>query len=413
MKKYMSIAGTIVILVFLLLGYSQIIATVEKGTYQVKQAAVTGKMSAKMTPGMWMKLFGDITEWPKADTFYFTHDDLEGARYDQSIEVRFNDGSKCNISGTCRIMLPVTEQDAINLVTVRGHKAYKDMEMKLILPTIRNALRLTANLMSARESYSEKRTDFNFWAFDQIQNGLYQTTENVKKVKDLISGEMVTKTFKVIKTNQDGSPLHEKNPLDGTGIRIVNFEIKSFEYEEKVKAQIAKQQEALMAVATAKAKAQEAEQAKLTIEAEGKAAVAKAKYEEEQIKVRAVVKAEREKEVQVIAGQQRKEVARLDKEAAALTKEKEIYLGQGEAERKRLVLAADGALKQKLLTYENVMSMWADAYSKRQVPSVVMGGEGKGTGTSGNPIDFQQVLSLMALKQIGLDLTVPKGSTSR
>lgn len=168
-----------------------------------------------------------------------------------------------------------------------------------------------------------------------------------------------------------------------------------------------------MAVATAKAKAQEAEQAKLTIEAEGKAAVAKAKYEEEQIKVRAVVKAEREKEVQVIAGQQRKEVARLDKEAAALTKEKEIYLGQGEAERKRLVLAADGALKQKLLTYENVMSMWADAYSKRQVPSVVMGGEGKGTGTSGNPIDFQQVLSLMALKQIGLDLTVPKGSTSR
>ena len=32
--------------------------TVEKGTYQVKQAAVSGSMSAKMTPGLWIQMFG-------------------------------------------------------------------------------------------------------------------------------------------------------------------------------------------------------------------------------------------------------------------------------------------------------------------------------------------------------------------
>ena len=53
--------------------------TVEKGTYQVKQAAITGTMDAKMTPGLWLQLWGDIDPWQKAETFFFTHDnDTEG-----------------------------------------------------------------------------------------------------------------------------------------------------------------------------------------------------------------------------------------------------------------------------------------------------------------------------------------------
>ena len=36
------------------------LTTVDKGTYHIKQAAITGKMSAKMTPGIWLQAFGDI-----------------------------------------------------------------------------------------------------------------------------------------------------------------------------------------------------------------------------------------------------------------------------------------------------------------------------------------------------------------
>jgi regulator of protease activity HflC (stomatin/prohibitin superfamily) len=208
------------------------------------------------------------------------------------------------------------------------------------------------------------------------------------------------------------------NPLEGTGITLKNFEIKSFEYKDKVKAQISKQQEALMAVATAITEAKKAEQQKLTIVAVGKSKVAQAKYEEEQTKVRAVVVAQRNKEVQeldasrdkavaVIAGEKRKEVATLDRDAAKLKKEELILLGQGESERKKLVIRADGALTQKLATYENVMGVWAKAFSKRPVPTVMMGG-GKG-GVDGDAIAMSDVLSLMALKQLGLDLNVNKG----
>lgn len=409
--------GFIIIGIVLVVGFlfsSALVETVEKGTYQVKQAALSGNMSAKMTPGIWAQLFGDIEVWSKAETFFFTSDKSEGKAIDQSIEVRFVDGSLCNISGTLRIVMPTSESEAIALTTVRGHKTYRDVESKLILPTVRNVLRLTANLMTARDSYSAKRADFITWSRDQISNGMYQTTTEQRMVKDLISGEMVSKTFKVIKTvdGKPGStPLYHLNPLADTGISLANFEIKTFVYDDKVQDQISTQQEALMAVETAKAKAQEAEQNKLTIEAQGKADVAKARYEKEQEKVRAVVQAQQEKEVHVIAGERRKAVAILDKEAAIEKKQEQILLGEGEAERKRLVLAADGALEKKLATYERVMDSWADAYAKRKVPSVMMGSGGNGVDT--NALSMSEVMSLMAMKQLGLDLTVPSGAKAK
>ena len=376
-----------------------LVETVANGTYQVRQMVVTGTMEAKMEPGMWMKLFSDIKTWPKAQTFFFTKDDEGGEIADNSIEVRFNDGSLCDVSGTMRIILPSSEQQAIDLVRTYGYMDYIDLQQKLVLPVVRNALRLTANLMSARESYSEKRADFVFWAWDQVQNGLYETEEETRKVADPVSGQEVTKTFKIIKTRAGGGPVYQHNPLQGLGITLANFEVKLFDYTEKVRAQIGTQQTALMAVATARAKAQQAEQEALMAEAEGKANVARAKYEEEEKKVR-----------DVVGARQRLEVAELDRQASAEKKQEQILLGQGEAERKKLVLQADGALQQKLDAYVQAQRLWAGAFAQRQVPSLVMGGGGAGD-TDKSTTDFAQMMQLMVANQMGLDLSVPKGAT--
>jgi regulator of protease activity HflC (stomatin/prohibitin superfamily) len=405
----------------------QLVDTVEKGTYQVKQAAITGEMDAKMTPGLWGQYFGDIDVWPKAETFFFTADnDTEGdVDADTSMEVRFNDGSMCKISGTLRIIMPTTKDDAISLVVDRNHKTYYDLQEKLIKPTVRNVLRSTANLMSARESYSEKRLDYVTWAKDQIENGVYQTKEEVKKIKDLVTGEETYKKVKVIKKDDEGNYLYQSNPMEGTGIVLKNFEIKTFVYEKKVREQIAKQQEARMAVETAKAKAEEAKQEELKAVAEGKMKVARAKYEKEQDKIRAVVEAQKEKEVQelnaardknvkIIEGEKLKEFAKLEKEAAAELKEKNILEGQGLAEKRKLVLKADGALKQKLATLENINRVWADAYRERKVPAYYMaaGASSEGNGGGGSldleTKQFQQMINIMTAQALGLDLSIKK-----
>lgn len=404
---------------------SKIVETVEKGTYQVKQAAITGTMSAKMTPGLWGQWFGDIDVWPKAETYFFTEDnDTKGdVDIDTSIEVRFNDGSMCKISGTSRIILPTTAEDAIKLVTERGHKTYYDLQEKLIKPTIRNVLRSTANLMSARESYSEKRLDFITWARDQIENGVYKTKEETKKVKDLVTGEETWKKVKVIRTTKDGMALHEANPFADTGIVLKNFEIKSFIYEKKVQVQIAKQQEARMAVETAKAKAEEARQEELKAVAEGKMKVAKAKYEKEQDKIKAVVDAQKAKEVQeldaardknvaIIAGEKRKEVAILDRDAAKLTKEKLILLGEGEAKRKKLVIEADGALEQKLAAAVQMNKDAMDALARRDVPTnyFAAGGNtnGGGAGYDAELANTIKMINVQMLKNLQVDTSIQK-----
>jgi len=423
LKSMISLGFVGILVVVALFNLPMIFDTVEKGTYQVKQAAITGEMDAKMTPGLWLQLWGDIDVWPKAETFFFTHDnDTKGdVDVDTSMEVRFNDGSLCKVSGTARVILPITKKEAIALTTERGHKTYPDVQEKLIKPTIRNVLRSTANLMSARESYSEKRPDFVTWSRDQITNGVYVTEETTREVEDLVTGEKIWKHVKKIKRDKVGNPLYQNNPMKDTGIQLVNFEIKQFVYEKKVQAQISSQQEARMAVETAKAKAEKAEQDRLTIEAEGKAKVATAKYEKEQDKIRAVVMAQQEKEVfelnaardkavKIIEGEKLKEFAKLEREASEETKKKNILEGQGLAEKRRLVLAADGALKQKLATFEQVQKYWADAYAARKVPSYYMAGGSGGKEGSGN-LDietkiFQQNMNLLMLKQLGLDMTI-------
>ena len=196
-----------------------------------------------------------------------------------------------------------------------------------------------------------------------------------------------------------------------------NFEVKLFDYTEKVREQIGTQQSAIMAVATAMAKAQQAEQEAFMVVAEGKAKVARERYEEEQKKVRAVIQAQERLEVAefeksraMVEAQQRLEVAELDRKAASEKKQEEILLGQGEAERKRLVLQADGALKEKLEAYVRAQEAWASAYAQRQVPALVMGGAGAGE-TDRASTDFAQMMQLLVAQQIGLDLSVPKGAT--
>lgn len=372
----------------------QMINTVDRGTYHIKQAAVSGEMSAIMTPGVYAQNFGSIQVWPKADTFHFTKDSDEGDKKDQSITVRFVDGSTAQISGTVRITMPTDAAQAISLVTEGGYKSFEDLQQNLMLKVVRNSLMLTANTMTARESYAEKRNDYVFWAWDQIQNGIYETAEATKEVVDVATGEKVTKTFKIIKRDKDGKPLYQRNPLLGTGIIVSNFEIKDIVYSEIVDKQIAEQQRASMNVVTAKAKVLEAEQEKLKLEAEGRSAVAKVQFETEAIKIKAVVEA-----------QQRLDVAKLDKEAAALKKAKDILEGEGEAEKRKLIMSADGALTQKLNAWVEVNKLYADAIkAQKWVPDISFGGSSSTNAAQ----DLLTLFMTKTAKDLSLDINMHK-----
>lgn len=384
-KMFILVSSVVTLLVFLTLS-SSIFETNDKGQFQVKQAAISGSMSVRSNPGTYMQMFGDITTWNKAETFFFTADSDEGARHDESIEVRFVDGSIARISGTMRIALPKTETEIIHLVDELGFTNYDSLETKLIKPTVRNALRLTANFMTARESYADKRADYNTWAWDQIQNGLYKTKDEKREVLDPSTGKMVKKTFKTVLKDDNGIPVYTKNPLADTGIILSNFEVKSFVYSETVKAQIADQQKLYMSIATAKAEAAKAQQDKIKEKAQGEAREAKAEADANVIKKTAVVEAQRQKEVAELEAEKKFQVARLAaKEALEEAKRVRAVGAAKAAANQALVKAGLTPLQRAEIDKETRIGVAAELAKVVFPKMMVIGGSGKGGAL--NPFD--------------------------
>lgn len=393
-KKEFILASFVIVLTIFIAISSSIFETNDKGQFQVKQAAISGKMSVITKPGTYFQLFGDITTWNKAETFYFTADLKEGALIDQSIEVRFVDGSMCNISGTMRITLPSTEKEILHLVEDLNFTTYDELKNKLIMPTVRSALRLTANFMTVRESYAEKRADYSFWVWDQIQNGLYKTRDEQREVLDPATGTKTMKTFKVVAKDKKGVPLYTKNPLRGTGIILSNFEIKKFVYSDTVAKQITDQQKLYMSIATARAEADKAQQDKIKEEAKGKADVARAEAQALVLKKRAVVEAEKLKEVAELEAKKKFEVAKYAAKEALEEAKKIEAEGRARAAANRALVAAGLTPLEKAHIEKDTAIGVARELAKASFPKIIVSGKG-GNLSPLEAVGFNQMFDLV------------------
>ena len=119
--------------------------------------------------------------------------------------------------------------------------------------------------------------------------------------------------------------------------------------------------------------------------------------------------AEQARDVAVMAAEARKKVASEDALAASEEKRANILRGEGEAARKKLVMAADGALQQKLAAYVETQKVWADAFAKRNVPTTVFGGSGAGTSGDSDASAFMQMMTVQAAKQLSVSTGIGGG----
>jgi hypothetical protein len=392
---------------FLLSGLGGLVETNKAGFVKILQVPVSGTMKVYQTPGMFPQMFGDVWEYKQAGTYRFSigdGDDRADSAVSLPVEVRFSDAGVAHISGNVRFDLPAIEERLLNIH--EKFRSYDNVTESLIKPAVAEALILTASLMTAEESYSGRRAEYAQLAWDQVLNGVYLTEWERVTVTDPITGEITTARAVRIKRDEDGNPLRKPNPLQEYTISISQFLLdKDIAYEKGVLDQISTQRDAMMKTVTARAEAQKAEQDRITAEATGRANVMKAKYEAEVMKVTAVVNAEQDKAVAETNANRDLEVAKLARAAAEETKLQQILLGQGESERRRLVLAADGALERKLSTYQAVHAKWAEAFAARKVPTTVFGG---GVGGAGSDSDVQALMQLLTVKtaqDLSLDIT--------
>lgn len=377
----------------------------------------SGKLLVKFTPGIYMKWFGTATEYRDVLTYDYdkTNDGASSSINQLGIPVRYQDGGTGKVYGKARFSLPNDEPTMLNL-----HKAFRSnigVANKLIKTVTEEGMNLTAGLMSSEEAYAEKRGIYTQWASEQIAGGKYQTELKKISTLDESTGKRVVKNIPVITYGSDGRPVHLKSDLKEYGIVVNGFQITDWDFEQKTLNQISTKREATMAIITAKANAERAKQDAITAEEQGKANVMTAKYEKEVLKEQAVVVAGQNKQVAVIKAEQLVEVAmqqKLEAEqkklAAAEYKQEQILRGEGDGSYKRLVMKADGALAQKLVTYEAVMNRFAQAIEKQKwVPEIQMGMSGNSTVAGGSSaMSLIEMLSVKTAKDLALDLKLPK-----
>lgn len=260
---------------------------------------------------------------------------------------------------------------------------YNGMErlmQDLVRPTVTKVIYASGPLMSAFESYAEKKNDLIEYITDQLNNGVYKTTVKQVETIDPITGEK--KTVKIASLIVDenspgGYKRSESSPFQYYGLEIGQVAVAEIDYEDKVKQQIAQQQEANMMVQTSKAKTLAAQQEAIRAEEAGKAAAMQAKWEQEKVKAVAVTKAEQEYEVARLAALQAAEEAKRIK-------------AQGEAEAAAARAKVNAGLtpqERAEWDYKTAVGV-AEALSKsnvRWVPEVMIAG-GTNSGHF-NPLD--------------------------
>ena len=346
----------------------------------VCQAPFTGKMRYWTTPGFQWQWFGKTTTYYKTQQLWFGSADNDGKQQGSPIPVIFNDASDGVIYGSLRVKLPLDNEHMARIQT--DYNGMDRLMNDLVKQTVTKVIYASGPLMSAFESYAEKKNDLIAYITDQLNNGVYKTSVKTVEIVDPISGEK--KTTKIASLIPDenapgGFKRSESSPFKYYGLEIGQVSVSRIGYSDKVVQQISQQQESNMLIQTSRAKAAAAVQESIRAEEEGKAAAMKAKWEQEKDKAVAVTKAEQEYEVARSAALKAKEEAkRIEAEGEAKA-----------AANRALVSAGLTPLERANIDKETRIGI-AEALAKTKWPTIVM------NGSSGQ----NSAMDVIALKQM-------------
>lgn len=381
--------------------------------WQVIQS-VDGDVSIRDEAGFYWKGFANVTTYPRVFAIEWGPD-----------VVTFNDGGTARMEGIMRIRTPSTETERRLMHSEFAADSSMRNAETAVEAHVVNVLKVTGPVMSGSEHQSARNGEFYNLAYEQLENGLYQSERTYVELIDQLdqNGRPIKVLATKIIKSPDGQPLvQEASPLIQYGFGIAQFSIAETGYDPKTIELFAAKKESLLNAERSKAAREEQiqerlmieqrglkekaeieaqankEKAKLTIAAETQVAVANQEAAQaEEIKRKQTTEAESRKAILTTEAQARKEAASLNLEAARLDAEAMVVAAAAKEEQ---VLKA-GAITEKERVLAEIARDTKIGVARElavvKTPQFIIGG---GNGQSGGTLD--NLMNIVLMRQMGV-----------
>lgn len=334
----------------------------------------------------------------------------------------FLDQVDAKAQATVRFSIPTDKVSFLEMA--HEYRTPDNLLRTALIPAFKETLQANASLMAAEEYYGGGRTQFNSEFGKQMEGGIYlvkreeitvttrraKSSANASKKDQDSYGDNVKTIFVVNKVLDDqGNPKRKLQNFSKFGITVVDAIITDMHPNPEFVERMGLKQKASADRAIAREqRVQEQEQRLLAI-ARGEREVAERQASAKVDQIQKTTEAETEKQLAITNSEKikaqaliAKDTAEIDYEKAKIEAETIRTLADAEAYQKKVVLAADNALAQKLDAEIKIQEVWARAFAKRQVPTTVIGSNGSTNGDSDTKA-FMQLLTIDAAKRLNYD----------
>jgi regulator of protease activity HflC (stomatin/prohibitin superfamily) len=402
---------------------------------------IFGNETSTCETGWYFAGWGVNTAWPHyitvAHTFAATGENA-GTVFQGSIaepyRVRLADNWTGDVTQTTRFGIPQDEAQFLEMA--RTFRTPERLINTTLKPAVTASLDSVSNMFTMEEYYSGgKRDQFKSEFKDAIEKGRAQ----VKQVSLNQAGGVIrnraapsdsevaqdtseigdTEVRRIIMekvTDASGNDVRIPHDFTEIGIIVASAILENLDPDDKYEEQINDRKAAASRRVVAREQRLEQEEQRLLAIQQGETDIAKrqaaAKVEQiekttnaETTKKLALIEAERMKEEAEIA----KQTASINLERARIDAEAVTVAADAEAYAKEAILLADGALAQKLEAWLAAQRVWADAASKINVPSTVIGSSETSGNALGTVEQFMNMLMVKTARDLQVDTSISAG----
>ncbi len=440
MKNFINIKVILIaisLMVVVIIGSKSIFYAEPGYIYHVR--TVTGAEKVVTDVGYHLFIFGRYNSWKRSMSVQAVRGSREAlvtAEKDTSetsaslppLEIIFLDQVDALAEATIRYSIPTDEEAFLKLA--HEYRSPENLLRTALIPAFKETLQSNASLMSAEEYYSGGRTQFNSEFENQMNEGIYlvqrqEMVVSTPKTKSSANASLIEqqnmnsdeeKTIFVVKKLYDdnGLPKRKIQKFNNYGITVIDARITDMKPNQKFKERMQLKQKASADRAIAREQRIQEEEQRLLAIAKGEREVAERQAEAKVDQIQKTTEAETEKQLAITGATKVREQARIAKETAGInfdtaviTAKTKRTLADAEAYQKRVIIEADNALAQKLDAEIQIQTLWAQAFSKRLVPTNVFGGGGSTpVGSDGEVKAFMQMLTLDAAKRLNYNREV-------